>query len=315
MINDGWIKTYRSIMDDELYFAEKFTRLQAWLDLLLTAEYKPRTVVIRGIKVEIGRGQLATSIRELAIRWRWGVNKVQDFLKELEASKKIDTQKSNVVSIISICKYEVYQDSEIDRAAETDTQTDTQIDTQTDTQSKEKVTKKKYNEEDKEDFALTPPDGDARANTKKSTSKRKSPEEYTIVTKGQKVLEEFFTKTYKETYTWSREDGALMKNLLGKIKSKRKARGLSLDDDSIVSAFGVFLDKIEDPWVLQHFSVGILVKNFNQLVIQAKAGKNIANGSNRYSNQSGAEQRMREGADIVARLLAEDDAKEAAGQS
>lgn len=38
-------------------------------------------------------------------------------------------------------------------------------------------------------------------------------------------------------------------------------------------------------------------------------------GNNRSSNQSGAEQRMREGADIVARLLAEDDAKEAAGQS
>lgn len=314
-MNDGWIKTYRSIMDDELYFAEKFTRLQAWLDLLLTAEYKPRTVVIRGIKVEIGRGQLATSIRELAIRWRWGVNKVQDFLKELEASKKIDTQKSNVVSIISICKYEVYQDSEIDRVAEIDTQTDTQIDTQTDTQSKEKVTKKKYNEEDKEDFSLTPPDGVARANTKKTTSKRKSPEEYTIVTKGRTVFEDFVVKTYNVTYTWSKEDAALMKNLLGKIKSNRKAKGLPLDDDSIVSALGVFLERIEDPWVHEHFSVGILVKNFNQLVIQARTNKNRVNGANRNSNQSGAEQRMQEGAAIVARLLAEDDAKKAAGKS
>ncbi len=38
-------------------------------------------------------------------------------------------------------------------------------------------------------------------------------------------------------------------------------------------------------------------------------------GTDKGSNQSGAEQRMREGADIVARLLAEDDAKAEAGQS
>lgn len=121
----SWIKIYRSILDDELYFAEKFTKLQAWLDLLLMAEYKPKAIFVRRIKVEIGRGQLAISIRELAERWKWGVNKVQSFLKELEASGKVELLKSHTINIVEICKYEYYQQ----------TMSDTQIDTQTDTQN------------------------------------------------------------------------------------------------------------------------------------------------------------------------------------
>ena len=32
MENKGWIKIFRSITDDEDYFAERFTREMAWID-------------------------------------------------------------------------------------------------------------------------------------------------------------------------------------------------------------------------------------------------------------------------------------------
>ena len=134
---EGWVKIHRSILDDELYFAEKFTKLQAWLDLLLIAEYKPKTIFVRRIKVEIGRGQLAISIRELAERWKWGVNKVQSFLKELEATEKIEMLKSHTINVIAICKYEHYQ--QIMSDTQTDTQTDTQGEVETDTQKSGKT--------------------------------------------------------------------------------------------------------------------------------------------------------------------------------
>lgn len=127
---EGWIKLHRSILDDELYLAEKFTKLQAWLDLLLLAEYKPKTVYVRSIRVDVGRGQVAISIRDLAERWKWGVNRVQSFLKELVNTGKIQIIKSHTINVIAICKYEVYQRSGGD--TQTDTQVDTQIDTQND---------------------------------------------------------------------------------------------------------------------------------------------------------------------------------------
>ena len=82
-MSDGWIKIHRSILEDELYFSEKFTRTQAWIDLLLLAEYKPKVLFVRGIRLDLQRGQLAISIRDLSARWKWGVNKVQSFIKEL----------------------------------------------------------------------------------------------------------------------------------------------------------------------------------------------------------------------------------------
>ena len=110
----------RSILEDEMYFSEKFTRMQAFMDLCLLAAFKPRTFYIRGNKVELQPMQVAKSIRDLADRWQWGINKVRSFIDELEKGGKIDTQKSSVIQIITIKKYVVMN-------TQTDTQTDTPI--------------------------------------------------------------------------------------------------------------------------------------------------------------------------------------------
>lgn len=116
----------RSILEDEMYFSEKFTRMQALMDLCLLAAFKSRTFYIRGNKVELQPMQVAKSIRDLADRWQWGINKVRSFILELEKSGIIDTQKTSVIQIITIKKYVVMN-------TQTDTQRDTQTDTQTDT--------------------------------------------------------------------------------------------------------------------------------------------------------------------------------------
>lgn len=107
--NKGWIKMYRKSVDDPMYFSEKFTRWQAWCDLLLLAQHKQSIIYIRGNKVEINAGQLAISQERLAVRWQWSRTKVVGFLSELEAEKKIEQQKSFIITIISICKFNEYQ--------------------------------------------------------------------------------------------------------------------------------------------------------------------------------------------------------------
>ena len=128
MENKGFIMIDRSILEDDMYFSEKFTRMQAYIDLCLLAAFKSRSFYIRGNKVELQPMQVAKSVRDLADRWQWSVNKVRGYLYELEKGGYIDTQKTSVNQIITIKKYIVVN-------TQNDTQINTQINTQTDTQN------------------------------------------------------------------------------------------------------------------------------------------------------------------------------------
>ena len=130
MENKGFIMIDRSILEDDMYFSEKFTRMQAYMDLCLLAAFKSRTFYIRGNKVELQPMQVAKSVRDLADRWQWSVNKVRGYLYELEKGDYIDTQKTSVNQIITIKKYIVVNTQ---NDTQINTQTNTQNDTQTDT--------------------------------------------------------------------------------------------------------------------------------------------------------------------------------------
>ena len=130
MENKGFIMIDRSILEDDMYFSEKFTRMQAYMDLCLLAAFKSRTFYIRGNKVELQPMQVAKSVRDLADRWQWSVNKVRGYLYELEKGGYIDTQRTSVNQIITIKKYIVVNTQ---NDTQINTQTDTQNDTQTDT--------------------------------------------------------------------------------------------------------------------------------------------------------------------------------------
>ena len=84
---EGWIKIYRKIMENPMYLSEPFTRMQAWIDLLLIANRKDGFFYIRGNKVIVHRGQIVLSERTLAVRWKWSRGKVSRFLKDLEKVK------------------------------------------------------------------------------------------------------------------------------------------------------------------------------------------------------------------------------------
>lgn len=99
-------------MDNPLYLSEPFTRMQAWIDLLLLANHKEGFFYVRGNKVVVGRGQVGTSSRTLASRWQWSRGKVERFLKDLENNNQIEPQKNNVITLISICNYDDYQNTE-----------------------------------------------------------------------------------------------------------------------------------------------------------------------------------------------------------
>jgi len=106
----GWIKLHRSSFNNKLYFAEPFTRWQAWCDLLLIANHAEGMVRVRGIKQTILRGQIGYSTGELKNRWKWGSkNKVLRFLNELLDEHQVVLQKTNITTLISIVNYNKFQ--------------------------------------------------------------------------------------------------------------------------------------------------------------------------------------------------------------
>ena len=135
-MNEGWICIYRAIQDDPMYFAEPFTRMQAFIDLILIANHDRTTFFKRGIKITVERGQTVRSEDELALRWKWSRGKVRRFLVELENDTKIVQQKSRLCNCISVVNYEKYQLSDT-----TDSTTNDTTDSTTDSTTKNKKEK------------------------------------------------------------------------------------------------------------------------------------------------------------------------------
>lgn len=104
----GWIKLYRKVMDEE-WLEEKFTRGQAWIDLLMLANFEKREFWVRGNQVVVERGQLGYSMVKLASRWGWGAERVKKFLNDLKKRGQIEYQTSSVTTLITILNYEEYQ--------------------------------------------------------------------------------------------------------------------------------------------------------------------------------------------------------------
>ena len=99
----------RALLSSVRWLAEPFTRGQAWLDLFGLANHTKGSFWVRGMKIEVERGQLAYSELTLARRWKWSRGKVRRFLNELETVQDIVQQKTNLTSLITITKYDKWQ--------------------------------------------------------------------------------------------------------------------------------------------------------------------------------------------------------------
>lgn len=115
----GYIKLHRNLIDNPLWNSndEKFTRGQAWVDLLFIAAFKPKTLTIRGFVFNIQPGQLIWSQKRLAERWGWGNKRVAKFLEELKNNQQISVKQHHRISVTSILNWDKYQG--IDTASDT----------------------------------------------------------------------------------------------------------------------------------------------------------------------------------------------------
>lgn len=68
---------------------DKFTRLMAWADLQLQAAEAPAVVYVRGEKINMQRGQVLSTIKELATRWNTSRQTANKYIEEFRTEGRL----------------------------------------------------------------------------------------------------------------------------------------------------------------------------------------------------------------------------------
>ena len=108
----GYIKLHRRLMESPIWTSEKFTRGQAWVDLILKANAQPGYVRKHGSRINLERGDVGYSIKELSRQWGWSESKTRRYLKELEDDGMVTLKKTNVSCTITLLNYDYWQSND-----------------------------------------------------------------------------------------------------------------------------------------------------------------------------------------------------------
>ena len=108
---EGWIELWRRLRDHRFwptYTKRKFTKLEAWLDLLFDASYKAHRTTFRGRTYSLKEGELVFSQRERAARWKWSRGGLRDFLNELYLNGEAIHKEARGITRLRVCKLAGY---------------------------------------------------------------------------------------------------------------------------------------------------------------------------------------------------------------
>ncbi len=109
----GWVRLHRKLADHPIWTREKFTKGQAWVDLILLASYADHIAFQSTKAVTVKRGQVLTSQVNLAKRWRWNRETVRTFLLLLKSTNMVAIETSKATdtgyTLITMLNYELYQ--------------------------------------------------------------------------------------------------------------------------------------------------------------------------------------------------------------
>lgn len=110
----GYIKLHRCIKDCQIWDdEERFDKRSAWIDLLLSANHKEKTILLGMKEVTIYPGQTHTSVQKLAEKWHWDRKTVMRYLDFLERTSMIRQERTPKGTTITIVKWAFYQQTDV----------------------------------------------------------------------------------------------------------------------------------------------------------------------------------------------------------
>lgn len=132
----GWVKIHRSFLTWEWF--DKPEMVQLFVYLLLKANHDAKEW--HGIVIE--RGQIVTSVARIAAETRLSAQVVRTCINRLKSTNEITSTSTNKYTIITICKYDAYQESEVDANEQNNEQIDEQLTNEQQTNNNQLTTNK-----------------------------------------------------------------------------------------------------------------------------------------------------------------------------
>lgn len=100
----GWIKIHRKFLDWQWF--EKSEAVHLFIYLLLKANHKDS----QWQGIDIKRGQFISSLGKISTDTGISLQSIRTLLNKLEKTNEIELKSTNKFTIVTICKYECYQD-------------------------------------------------------------------------------------------------------------------------------------------------------------------------------------------------------------
>ena len=113
-MNGGWISVKRSVIEHDVVGLKKsgrYSKFEAWIWLLLRANYESARCCIGNQIYDLKKGQMIVSQKKMCVLFKWSNSKLINYLKLLQKDNMIELKTTNKMSIITILNYRVMQDS------------------------------------------------------------------------------------------------------------------------------------------------------------------------------------------------------------
>lgn len=106
----GYIKIHRQILDSKIWNRkEKYSSRDAFIYILLSANWKKGRFCQNGHIFEVDRGQFLTSIRHLSQTFGWSRNRLLRFLRNWELMEIGTVSSTGFGTLITVANYSKYQ--------------------------------------------------------------------------------------------------------------------------------------------------------------------------------------------------------------
>ena len=107
MINNGYIKIHRKILDSSVF--SRSTYLHVWLYVLLSVNHTKKSLIFNNKKIDVLPGQFITSRLKIADATQIAPTTVENILEYLVNEQQIGQQKTTKYRIISVINWKDYQ--------------------------------------------------------------------------------------------------------------------------------------------------------------------------------------------------------------
>lgn len=110
MSRPGWIKLFNQMLDSDIWMIDQpFSYRDAFIHVLLSANWRPGITNRNGHTLQVKRGQWLTSIRKLGATFHWDKHKVYKWLEFMSDAGIVTSESVGFGTLLTVVNYEKFQ--------------------------------------------------------------------------------------------------------------------------------------------------------------------------------------------------------------